>query len=59
MLEEVVKQLEDALHKLDRPTDISNAVKAEKKQQASRTKKIESIRDGQANLEDIDVEDDN
>ena len=61
MLAEVVKQLEDALNKLDKPTDVSNVlgdVRAGKKRATQRQKKLESIAEGQAELEDIDVADD-
>jgi hypothetical protein len=62
MLEEVVKQLEDALNKLDKPTDIVNLLEAQRKEKqqkaAQRQKKLESIAEGQAELEGIDVADD-
>jgi ubiquitin-protein ligase len=62
MLEEVVKQLEDALNKLDKPSDIETLLGRQQKEQKSkatqRRKKLESIAEGQAELEDIDVADD-
>jgi len=60
MLTEVVKQLEDALNKLEKPTDVSNMLgdlRREKKVATQRRKKLESIAEGQAELEDIDVAD--
>lgn len=62
MLAEVVKQLEDALNKLDRPSDVSNVLgegREGKMKPTQRQKKLESIAEGQAELEDIDVADDN
>ena len=61
MLTEVVKQLEDILNKLDKPTDIVNLLQNQRKERkkTQRHKKLESIAEGQAELEDIDVTDDN
>jgi hypothetical protein len=54
-----VTQLEDYLNKLDRPTDITNMIgDQQKKATAQRQKKLESIAEGQAELEDIDNTDD-
>jgi len=61
MLAEVVKQLEDALNKLERPSDVSNVLGDARQARAratQRQKKLESIAEGQAELEDIDVVDD-
>jgi len=62
MLEEVVRQLEDALNKLDKPTDIVSLLDKQRKEKqekaAQRQKKLESIAEGQAELEGIDVADD-
>lgn len=60
MLTEAVKQLEDALNKLEKPTDIvlGDASKGGKAA-SQRKKKLASIAEGQAELEDIDVNDDN
>jgi len=59
MLEEVVKQLEDNLNKLDKPSDIINQTQnKELLKQTQRQKKLESIAEGKEELEDIDVADD-
>ena len=56
----MVKQLEECLNKLDKPTDIVNMLKQskDKKLVTQRRKKLESIAEGQEELEDIDVADD-
>ena len=55
MLADVVAQLEDALNKLDRPSDISNTLKDQTRQaQAQKQKKLESIAEGKAELEEVD-----
>ena len=47
MLEEVVKQLEDCLNKLDKPSDIANMLNQQQKVKATqRQKKLESIAEG-------------
>jgi len=56
-----VKALEDELNKLDKPTDISNmraGVAQGKKRTTQRQQKLASIAEGQVELEDIDVADD-
>jgi ubiquitin-protein ligase len=61
MLTEVVKALEDELNKLDKPTDISNmraGAAQGKKRTTQRQQKLASIAEGQVELEDIDVADD-
>lgn len=61
MLTEVVKQLEDALNKLEKPSDLTSLLHDQRKSQAAATqkqKKLTSIAEGQVELEDIDVADD-
>ena len=48
MLEEVVKQLEDCLNKLDKPSDIANMLQSQQQRvkATQRQKKLESSAEG-------------
>ena len=57
MLQEVVDELTDALNKMDRPQDISNAAKAKKARKKKAAQKKVDIREGEVDLNDIDIAD--
>ena len=57
MLQEVVDELTDALNKMDRPQDISNAAKAKKARKKKAAQKKVDIREGEVDLNDIDIVD--